>query len=68
MGFEPTASSLGSWHSTTELLPHLVRLPTRPRNSILLPYCVPEKQPSTLKLQKKSSAFCVRTNCLSLSA
>ncbi len=21
MGFEPTTSSLGSWHSTTELLP-----------------------------------------------
>ena len=22
MGFEPTTSSLGSWHSTTELRPH----------------------------------------------
>src|SRR5262249_38744955 len=24
MGFEPTTSSLGSWHSTTELRPHVV--------------------------------------------
>ena len=24
MGFEPTTSSLGSWHSTTELRPHLL--------------------------------------------
>ncbi len=26
-GFEPATSSLGSWRSTTELLPHLVSLP-----------------------------------------
>ena len=26
MGFEPTTSSLGSWHSTTELRPPLVGL------------------------------------------
>ncbi len=25
MGFEPTTSSLGSWHSTTELRPHIRR-------------------------------------------
>ena len=26
MGFEPTTSSLGSWHSTTELLPRSCRI------------------------------------------
>src|SRR5262245_32588270 len=30
MGFEPTTSSLGSWHSTTELRPHDQTSPSYP--------------------------------------
>ena len=41
MGFEPTTSSLGSWHSTTELLP-LVSYVKHSR-FILLQKCRPEK-------------------------
>ena len=36
MGFEPTTSSLGSWHSTTELRPQVVAIKGLMQNSLVV--------------------------------
>lgn len=67
IGLEPTTSSLGSWHSTTELRPH-VRKHDRPSDNRILYYneiahlCLDPRQPNDVNAASGDDGVCRSTS------